>query len=242
MEQKPRFTKFRNTEQLQFLEDVVSICLKADVGSLNIENQVNDLNQANQRLSSSFKQTQSSEFTLTLSDLDNLRDNDIKTMRKVSDAYTEHFDEAKAKAARLVLRTIDKYGESIYRMNYQAETTVLKNICNDLQEQKAVEAIELLSLSDIVAHLTNTNEQFNTQYLNRVEEKADYNDQVKTAELLKDALNKYKILDEFINAYKVINPSDALSTLINNLEELIDGYNNTVAQRSKKTEPEELSE
>lgn len=235
MEQKPNFSRFRISENLQFFEDVGGICTKADVVVLGLETQVNDLAQTTLNLGNNFNQGLASEYTFSLSELDASRDVDIKLLRKVSDAYCYHFDEDKAQAASLVLSSIDSYGKGIYKMNYQAETTVLTSLAKDLKQTDEAAAIALLGLTDVLDHMIEMNGQFNEQYLNRLEEKAA-DDDVKTAELVKEAILKWQELETFIEANEVLNPSDELSSLVDNLDELIGAYNSTVASRSSKTE------
>lgn len=232
MEQNPNFSKFRNSEHLQFFEDVGAICAKTDVAAIKLQSQVNALVQATLELSNSFKKQTGSEHTLTMSRIDTSRDIDIKLMRKVASACSYHFDEEKAKAARLILRTIDKYGKAISQLNYQAQTTVLNNLGKDLKQTKEAAAIELLGLTDVCDHMTELNSTFNTEFLTRLDERAKAND-VKTAELIKVAILKWQELDTFIDANLVLNPSEALTTLVKKLDELIEAYNTTVNNRSK---------
>ncbi|WP_075589921.1 DUF6261 family protein [Labilibacter marinus] len=235
MEQNPSFSKYRNSERLQFFEDAGSTCKKVDIAALKLQTQVDALVQATLNLSNNFKNELASAFTSSLTELDTDRDTDIRLVKNIADAYTRHFDDAKSEAARLILRSIDKYGKKIYRLNYQAQTSVLTNLGNDLKQPEAAAAIELLGLSDVCDHMISTNKQFNTQYLNRLDEKAD-DDDVKTVELIKEATIKWDELVTFIDANMVLNPSEALTSLVNKLNELIEAYNNTVAMRYSKTQ------
>jgi hypothetical protein len=75
----------------------------------------------------------------------------------------------------------------------------------------------------------------------RVQEEAGKPD-LNFAEIRKEAIEDYRMLVKHIEAHAVINPSETLQNLINNVNELIDKYNQ-IKRKGKSTadnsEPEE---
>jgi hypothetical protein len=223
--------KLRISESIQFIGDVLSVCKKSNPTELNIQTQWTDLDQSFKPLNNSFKKSEASLLTAELAAQDDRRDNAIVCLRKLANGFTNHHDDDKQNAGRQILLTIDKYGRQISKINYQAETSILDNLVDDLKnEAENAAAVELLGLSDTVAEIKDANGQFSAIYLDRVGEDAS-KDVIAAGELVEVCMERYNILVKHIEAHATINPSDEINSLIKNLNELIERFNRLLARR-----------
>ena len=72
-------------------------------------------------------------------------------------------------------------------MNYPIETTVITNIGKDFEKPECMDALNLMGVTDVVAHMLENNQKFNELFISRVVERAENN--VKgTIELIKEAV------------------------------------------------------
>lgn len=233
------FKSFRNSESVQFFNDIVTLCTESNPKALNIEAQLNTLNESVNSLNSNFATDRSSEITNDLISLDQRRDKAITCLRMLTEGYTNHFDSAKSESAKQLLQTIDKYGSSISRMNYQAETSTLDNLGDELQNDAAVaNLVSQLDLSDLVSEMIEANNAFNTRYLDRVKEEAEGNE-VAIGEVIKKSIANFRLLTAHIEAHSTLNPSDELNTLADRINELIERYNLTVQRKHADNEVDE---
>jgi hypothetical protein len=226
--------KLRIAESTQFFGDVLNICKQSNPAELNIKTQWSELETSYKTLNERFKKTPASLKTAELATLDERRDNAIVCLRKLADGYTNHHDGAKKQAGKQLLIAIDKYGKSISRMNYPAETSVLDNLVVDLKnEPDNAAAIKLTGLADTVAEIKSANDLFNQTYLERVGEAAE-KDLNAAGEVVQECRLKYNALIKHIEAHATIHPSEAYDALIRQLNNLIDKFNTMLAQRGNR--------
>jgi len=230
------FKLFRKSESVQFFNDIVTLCSESNPQALNIEAQLSTLNECVNSLNSNFATDRSSEITNDLISLDQRRDKAIVCLRMLTEGFTNHYDSAKSDAATLLLQTIDKYGNKISKMNYQAETSTLDNLGDELQnDAKAAELVSQLGLSDLVGEMIEANTAFNTRYLDRVKEKAGGNE-IAIGELIKESVANFRLLTAHIEAHSTLDPSAEISTLIDRINELTERYNLTVKRKHTDNE------
>lgn len=234
MIEKLKITRLRLSESIQFYSDVLTVCKDGSAAELNIQKPLSALDSAFELLNRSFKKEQASLLTGDLIALDLRRDNAIICLRKLADGYTNHHDPAKQKAGNQLLLVIDKYGSSISKMNYQAETSVLEKLVVDLQSNTSnAAAMRQLGVDDTVSELKTANELFNKTYLDRVGEAAS-KDLTASGTFLQECRDHYNTLVKHIEALSIINPSEACTALIGKLNVLIEKFNSTVAKRGGK--------
>lgn len=101
-----------------------------------------------------------------------------------------------------------------------------------------VAAVKLTGLADLVEELKNSNKEFNTIYLKRVEEAAAQ-DLDAAGELIYDCRLKYRELVRHIEANAIVNASEAYDTLIRQLNSLIEKFNILLSQRAGRANKEE---
>ncbi len=231
MIEKLKTPRLRLSESVQFYSDVLTVCKNGNPSTLNIQQQCTALEKSFALLNQSFKKEQASMLTGDLIAQDLRRDNAIICLRKLADGYTNHHDAAKQKAGNQLLMVIDKYGSSISKMNYHAETSVLEKLVADLQgNANNAAAVKLLGIDDTVAELKAANELFNKTYIDRVGEAAS-KDLTAAGTLVQECRDKYNTLAKHIEANATINPSEVYTVLISKLNNLIEKFNTTVAMR-----------
>lgn len=235
MIEKLKTPRLRLSESVQFYSDVLTVCKNGNPAALNIQQQCTALEKSFALLSQSFKKEQASLLTGDLIAHDLRRDNAIICLRKLADGYTNHHDATKQKAGNQLLVVIDKYGSSISKMNYQAETSVLEKLIADLKSNaNNAAAVKHLGMDDTVAELKAANELFNKTYLDRVGEAAS-KDLTAAGTLVQECRDNYSTLVKHIEANATINPSASYTELINKLNNLIEKFNTTVAMRAGRT-------
>ncbi len=225
---------YRNKECIQYLKDTVSIYKVFDLKALKLDGFVNQLETRNALLEELFEIAKKNENTETIESLDERRDRAIVGIRKIADGYGSYFEIDKAQAGKLITTHIDKYGSSIYRMNYLAETTALNGVLSDMETDGAVvSAVALLDLTPWVAELKQANIEFNRMYLLRNTDLANQPDQN-----LRDARTEiYPIFDllmEKTASYYSAFDKVEYKTIMNQMDELTTKYNESVPKRSPK--------
>ena len=157
-------------------------------------------------------------------------------------ALTHHFDPEKKEAAKMIIETIDLYGDGIYNLNYEAQTIVTKNIINDFRKRHhLVKAVEKTSLKDIIDNLDKNNNEFDDQYMKRVEENA-FNDQIKAGEVLKETTNLYRLLVYHIESNAFLNPSESLDKVIAEINSVAERYGDIIQKRKGRNQNDEEQE
>lgn len=236
MNATPLFNAYRVSEYIQFYADVLKLCSQNTEAATQVQTQLDAFTASTQALQNTFKVSQASDITTELSELDARRDQLIICLRKMADAYTDHYDPDLQAAAKTLLNCIDKYGKRIYHMNYQAQTSTMSNLGNELttdDEMKTV--VSTLNLADIVEKMNGFNNQFNNRFLSRVTENTE-DQHISSGEAIKQAVTDYRSMMEHLNAYSIISPSESNTKLLAEIGTLITQYNTTVEQRSGKKE------
>jgi hypothetical protein len=238
MLQTPLFKKFRVSEHIQFFSDVEKLCAQNAEAAKQVQSQLDAFTQSTQGVADTFKTERASEITEQLGELDAKRDQSIVCLRKLADAYATHLDENLQAAGKSLLHRIDRYGSRIYNMNYQAETSTLDNLGNDLTSDADLQqAVTAINADGLVQEMISLNNSFNSLYLNRVtQDTADQS--ISSGEAVKTAVADYRTLTEHMEAYSVISPSDANAKLLAELNTLIGQYNTMVEQRSGRNADE----
>ncbi|MGM0532295.1 MAG: DUF6261 family protein [Bacteroidota bacterium] len=236
------YRKLWVSEFIQFLKDVISICRQNDPAKLNINTRVTLLEEIVNRLDAVFKKEQGSVFTEELVTLDERRDKAFLCLTMLAKAYGYHFDEAKLEAAEKIDALLERYGSSIQKLNYQAETTTLTNFVNDLESDAELAlAVNTLDLQSLVDEIKTSNNLFNGKYLARAREMSEAPEE-SAVELRKPAIRQYRSLVNLIEAHVEISGPDRYQNLIKHLNEVIEGYNKTAAFRERDGETEEEGE
>lgn len=236
----PRFSHYTQSECIQYLLDAAELCKRQNNESLATPLQ--ELVQGNSKLVQAFKKDKKSNITKLLMQYDQRRDDAVVCLRLTACAYGYHYDAEKRAAAGIVLRTIDKYGKSLHKLNYQSETSVLSNLFNDFTTESVAAALATIQMTDVAEEMNTCNSLFNDTYLARVEESAAQS-QVATGQLIKETIAHYRHLVAYIEAHHIINPEGGYDVLLNQINELAAKYNSlTNSSEPKKEVEEELND
>jgi hypothetical protein len=231
----PNFSRYRNSEFLQYLKDVLELVNAQDVEALQLTLQRDGLQAEVSQLDTLFQQEQSSGFTEELLDLDERRDKAFIGLKGLLEAHQYHFDEATQTAARSLLFNLNSFGTNIPRMNYQSETAVIDSMLTDWNtEADLVAAVTTLNISSWVTELATANQTFNDRFLARISESAA-NPAMSFTNMRESSTNVYRELLAHMEAHAVLQNNAIYQTLLNEVNELTNHYNQTVYARIRTT-------
>jgi DNA uptake protein ComE-like DNA-binding protein len=234
--ENPTLDRYRNSEFLQYMKDVLELVNTQDVDVLQITTQRDALATLATQMDYLFQQEKSSGITQELIELDARRDKAFMGIKANLEAYNYHFDTQMQAAARSLLYNLNNYGTNIPRMNYQAETAIIDSMLSDWEtETDLINAVTTAGLNTWVAELKTANEAFNNRYLARVSESAANPATSFTAvrEVVTDA---YKTLTAHVEAHATLGSNTAHQELVNEFSILAKQYNQTVGLRLNSTE------
>ena len=240
--EKPTLDRFRNSEFLQYMKDVLELVNTNDVDALQVTTQRDALATLTNQMDDLFQQEQSSGITQELIDLDARRDKAFMGIKANLEAYNYHYDDRMESAARSLLFNLNNYGTNIPRMNYQAETAVIDSMLSDWEtETNLINAVTTTGLTDWIAELKAGNEAFNARYLARVSESAA-NPATSFTSVREVATNAYKVLTAHVEAHATLGSNATHQELVNEFGILAKQYNQTVGLRLRSDTTSESSE
>lgn len=228
----PALRLFSNSEFIRYQKNVIKLCNKFNPGELKIDKQVEGLQSILEPMEALFIQKRAHATTQVLLELDARRDRAVVGIRTVAEGYALHFDPALAEAGRTLVKGIDKYGSRISKFNYMAETQALDGLSRDFANDAAMVAVTAkLGLQAWVAELTEANNRFDDNYVDRT---ADYGDRPTTSlgELRAGVTEKYVALVANVTAHATLNLTEGRYVrLINGLDKLSEQYEKAVSGR-----------
>ncbi|NJM16270.1 MAG: hypothetical protein HC896_13635 [Bacteroidales bacterium] len=226
---------FRVKEFLQFIANVLMIVEKHVAAKLNLQKVHGELEAVHLKLEAFYKEEKKSDISAALSLLDARRDEAQKCIFGVADSFKFHSNEEKRNAARLILETINKYGQRLYALNYAAETAVLKNLSKDFNEPGCDAALKLLGIDDSRDEMQEANTAFARLFVERLQEISEKTEDTISG-LRQNATQAYELLVKHANAHAILEPSEHHTKFINHFNENIDHFNAIVEQRKKARE------
>ncbi|PXX97812.1 hypothetical protein DF185_17750 [Marinifilum breve] len=231
----------RLSEFIQFFQNFLQLLSANDPEALKVKSQYDDLHALVATLASFYKQELGSEITTELQELDAKRDSAIQGIELQVKSYIHHYDDLIRAAAILMANFFDNYGWDIDRLNYQAETSTISSMVEKWEgEQKYIDAIAALKLSDWTTELKNTNTSFNQRYLARVEENAEH-PEASSNEMRAGIIVSYRKLMDHLQAYATLSSGGEYDKITKLINQLVDEYNKMLAPRiksKKETSPE----
>lgn len=230
---KPFIHKFRNNEFIQFIKNVLNAIQHRNPEHLNVKDEYDKLDNLSGEICNLYKPDRGSDITLELQELDERRDEAFNGIYKFLDGLTYYFDEEQSEAARQLFDTLLIYGGGIARLNYQAETSTISSIINKWRTTPdlAVALSKLDSLKEWVDELDEANRVFDDVYMKRVREVASQPD-IKMAGLRKEIIGVFRMLMKKIEAFAVISEDEIYEQTAREINEVINGYNQLVVNRS----------
>ena len=175
---------------------------------------------------------QGSAITADVSAQDARRDRAITGFALMVNALTYHFNPDTAKQAEMLKKLFEKYGSSIARENYQAETAIIDNLNADLTDKpEMAAAIAALQLTDWQKEMQTANAAFDAAYLLRTQQLGAASKDTLFAKRQQTNEAYYK-LRNYIDSFFTINEGAApYGKTTNELNALIDQYNTMMAGR-----------
>ncbi|WP_310560651.1 DUF6261 family protein [Flavobacterium sp.] len=231
--------KLRNAEYLQFIKNYLAIVLRNDPTVLKILAKYDALVGKGNELDALFKKILANEKTAEILALDERRDDAVNGIYYVAQGYDYHFDPTLKSAGTLIKESFSVYGGGISRLNYQAETATITSLIMDWENKAPlVGAFTTLNLTAWKNELKAANIAFDEKFLDRTQEYGDA-----TPENLKSKREEtnvvYYALRDRIDAYHLLaetTPSP-YTTVINQLNALIDQYNSLLNNRAPEVPP-----
>lgn len=227
-----KIERLRNGEFIAVGKDFISFIEAANPVTLALGINYASFKSTWEELDAYFMLERGSILTDDLVALDARRDDALVGIRTVALGYARHFTPATKAASERILACIDKYGSTIQNQNMLAETETLRNLIADFETDAPVTAaLTTLNLMPWVAELKAANSEFNQVYLQRTQEAGEKpGDSMATKR--KPAVDAYRKLIKTLDAKNTLDPTPALTSLMKNLNELIDKYNQLIANRS----------
>ena len=213
--------KLSNAEFVAYMADVVTLYNR--IPQPTLAPFVADLTTALIDLDAAYQIERANILTQEVQELDERRDYAIRGIKRVLEGYLLHFDEPTKRAADLLLRSMNKYNRRIDKLNYKEQTAAVKSLINDWTNDVTLsDSITLLNLLPWQQELATANTDFNTIYMDRVQD--DAAKQVVPVSRQREPVGElYNNLERKTVAYHEIDPT-TYNELITGLEELIEKY------------------
>lgn len=238
--------RLRNSEFIQFIRQTIEIIVENDPALLKVETLFNDLSNQLNVLESLHKKTRANALTTTIEALDERRDYALIGLSLIVEGHLYASKEDLKEAAKLLNASLSNYGNTpreITRLNYNAETATIISLLNEWNNStELTAALKTLSITDFVLELNDANTAFGNAYKDRLQEYAAANPET-LKETRAATLPKYVALKELLQAHQIVENTTERTAVINQLNALIDQYNNLLTTRNIKPETnEELSD
>ena len=228
--------RYRIKEFIQFMRNALIIVRQHGPEQLRVKAQYQALSKLYQQLETAYRQTDDNTLTRELAELDTARDRAVVCLRMLSEGYTRHPSAAQREAGQQLLECIDKYGSRLYDLNYSAETTALKKVILDLQNDPAcAAALQQLQLEAVVAEIKRANQEFERQFVRYLEESGQTSGP-RVRDLVQQTAGAYRTLVEHVGAHALLTPSAAYTLFSHHLNENVEHFNQLVSRRKQARE------
>lgn len=229
----------RNAEYLQYTKNFADIVKRNNPTLLNVQAKYDALLSKSGELDALFKKILANENTAEILALDERRDDAINGIYYVAQGYDYHFTALLQTAGKKIKDSISLYGSSIWKLNYQSETATISSLILDWENKpELTAALNTLNLTAWKDELKAANIAFNEKYLDRTQEYGNA-----TPENLKSKREEtnqvYYELRNRIDALHLLEETapSPYSTVINQLNALIDQYNTLLNNRAPEVPP-----
>ena len=177
------------------------------------------------------KQVLQSDKTIHLAELDSVRDTIYRNFVKTNNVALLHFDHDVADAAHSVEVVIKNYKNPV-KMSYASETSVIYNLCQDLQSPTYAPAVAKAGLTEWVVQLKEANENFDKLFNERSDEQS-----VLIVGLAKEARVHLELCYEtlmLVTEAELLKPSCPLQAYVDRINEQISYYKALIAARKTR--------
>ncbi|TPN82392.1 DUF6261 family protein [Aquimarina algicola] len=184
---------YRNGEIIQFFDDVLTLTEKRGGIPKKLTKQYQELKTKNDALAEIFNSSRKLVHTKDIKEIDEKRDELTIGLRFLLVGLTKHPNPECQKAAERLLEVYDSAGKRIYRLNYQLQTRVTKNLIDTILNNATLVAdVDLLKVvRDYIDALQTTNDAFAEAYVIRTQEKGQQ-EEGEMLELVQETILSYR--------------------------------------------------
>ena len=229
----------RNGEYITFQKNCSQIIDLNDANALLVKGEKDLLDAETFKIEDLFLIMKKSELTPVIEALDARRDRAINGITITINGYTYYFEEDKSNAANVLANALKPYGSGIATLNLVLETAQIDSLISDFTSKPAlIAAANVLGLTSWFTELGTANAAFNKKYLDRTQELGAANpDNIKALRLI--ANQKYYELRDMLDGYFITKKKiDPWKKTINEINALIDQYNQLLANRKGNNDSE----
>lgn len=206
----------------------------ATPAALHIVDEAASYAQAVEALAAIVNRQRSYITTTALSDADEVRDRAIGVIMNVIRAYESTPVDDKRQAALLLSPQLSAY-KGIGKHEYTKQTAETRGMLTVLADEANAAALATLGLKEEAAALKEANAAFEQSFQTRTAEVSTRMAQsdVKSKDAV-DLVNAiYESIVTVVNAYAVVQPSDAISTFINDVNGVVGSFSQIAGSRTK---------
>lgn len=156
----------RSLEYNQCISNIVTHLKTFDASNLKLKTVSEKLEAAVKLLDDALVKAQGSLFTSQLYEIDEERDGVVRAFRSVVKSGMNSMVKERSLAATSLFFVFNKFGD-IATMAYEQETSAIRQLTDELGQEKHKAEIKLLHLEDWLAELTAANEKYAQLYVDR---------------------------------------------------------------------------
>lgn len=236
----PDFSLFRNGEFVKFGDLSISILNKHTFDEPKLQEQIAAVKTAHESIKSVYKVDRGSLLTKAIVQEDLLRDNMNSAIKLILQAHASyHPEENTRKKAQGLLAVFEKHGTDLNRQSYHQQTANLDDIFTDINSKNLLGDINELGTGIYYNTLVESNQRFDTLYLERNEEYAQAPKE-KMTELRSTSEDAIRKLFNIVNAAVVFYGPEQYQPLMDELNSLIENYQTAIGRRyATQQEPDE---
>ena len=223
-------TQLHNEEHFQFMTVIVGL-LNAAAGEVKqfIGTLIGTLSTLLQREDSALEKIRKSILTDPITTADSLRDSIFRGLELIVEGYMHSVVVVEVEAANVIRIVTNHYG-NVTKKSYNEETALIHNLVRDLRE-RCDSALNTLNLVRWVDDLDAANTAFDNLMNERYEETASQNiENVREVRRAMDTVYQQLIAAIEVGA-QLAAGSDAYAALINEINQRVEYYRNTLAHR-----------
>jgi hypothetical protein len=226
-----KLTNLRNDAHFQFFTEFRDLFIDEKAAALGVKPLFDEWLNLFAREDEALKKIVKSEFTASIHEADEARDEIFTGMTDIIKGHLKHYDEKTRKAAGRLKILFDTYGK-IDKKAINEQTAAATNILQELKGQYAPDAAEA-GLSGWVKELETRNNALETLIKERFDEAAS-----KTDIVVKDARaevdKQYRAITERINALIIVEGPEKYEEFVKTLNVIIANYAAGIGKGKKK--------
>jgi hypothetical protein len=160
--------QLRNTEFLQLNTDLLLVVEQNDPEALQVAELYQTMKQQVTEANRMLHQQRGHVLSRRLSELDMQREAALTGLQRTMDGARYSPYEVEREAAEKLQTFMAGFGKGISKNNYASQTTVVRNLLDELQQNSALaDAVTTLGLQKWITQLQTVNAQFQAGYVNR---------------------------------------------------------------------------